>query len=351
MTKGGGILICFGLFWSAITLLFDYQMMVPAARQLLASRFPSTKGMILSSEVTEHDGEDGPTYGVKLSYSFSVEDQPFIGTRYRYSNFTSGGDWARRVVGRHAPGTEVTVYYDPRNPENCVLRPGIAGSDLFHLAFMTPFNAVMLGFWWFGGRRLWRRWRKPIAGGVKLRRKLRKTHAQMIEFSAPAAGLLTMAMLAFGSIFVVGFGFGGFHPTLKTMTVTWTIILAGGLGVALWHGWKIASGNYDVILDELKGTLQLPRTSERKAVRHLPTSEIHALFVETIAKSDSDGQTTYTYAPSLRLKCADGPVEKLAEWHDEEKAREFVDWLREKLGPRPATHRTQQPAGNQSSPG
>jgi len=53
--------------------------------------------------------------------------------------------------------------------------------------------------------------------------------------------------------------------------------------------------------------------------------------VETIEKRDSEGSASYTYVPTLRLGSADGPLEKLAEWHDGDRAREFVAWLNEKL--------------------
>ena len=111
MKSGVKWLIFFGLFWSAITLAFDYTMVSTVVCQLLALRFASTQGTILSSEVTEHDGEDGPTYGVKMRYSFSVGGRQLDGKRYRYdTSTTSGSGWARRVVGNHPPGTLVTVF-------------------------------------------------------------------------------------------------------------------------------------------------------------------------------------------------------------------------------------------------
>lgn len=332
MNKRGGILVFAGLFWSAITLLFDYQMGVSAVRQVLALRFANTQGTILSSEVTEHDGDEGPTYGVKLRYSFEVGERHFNGERYRYDTSTSSGGWAQRVVQKHPPGATVTIYYDPGDPENCVLRPGIAGSDLFHLVFMTPFNVVMLGFWWFGWNRIRYRWCQPIAGGVKLRTNLRKTRAQMTEYSPLTVGVLTIALLAFGSIFVVGFAFGGFHPSLQTMTVTWSIILTGGLAAAIWRGAKIAGGRYDLVLDEMNRTLQLPRTCGRTSAESIPFVDVYGAFVATFEKSVSEGGTSCTYIPTLRLGDRDGPTENLAEWHDAERARQFVAWLNAKLG-------------------
>jgi len=41
-------MIFFGLFWSAMVLLFDGLTVVPVARQILSMQFPSTDGTILS---------------------------------------------------------------------------------------------------------------------------------------------------------------------------------------------------------------------------------------------------------------------------------------------------------------
>lgn len=61
--KGRLFLAFFGVFWSAITLLFDGFLVVPAVRQAMATGYPSTEGTIISSRVTQgNGGEDGPSY-------------------------------------------------------------------------------------------------------------------------------------------------------------------------------------------------------------------------------------------------------------------------------------------------
>jgi hypothetical protein len=81
-TGAGAVLIFFGLFWSAMTLLFDVILFVPAARQIIAMQYPSTEGTILSSRVTHDDsGEEGTTYGVGIEYAFSVEGRQYTGSR------------------------------------------------------------------------------------------------------------------------------------------------------------------------------------------------------------------------------------------------------------------------------
>ena len=49
-------MIFFGLFWSAMVLVFDGFIVVPVARQIISMHFPSTDGTILSSEGKESNG-------------------------------------------------------------------------------------------------------------------------------------------------------------------------------------------------------------------------------------------------------------------------------------------------------
>lgn len=335
MKKGGVILICFGLFWSGITLLFDGFIIRPAIKQVAALRFATTEGRVRSSEVTHHDSDDGSTHGVRITYSYTVDGHEYTGDRYRFDKFkTSDSKWAREAVRAHPIGSTTTVYYNPRDPAEAVLRPGLAGSDLFLALFMTPFNAVMLAFWWGGARMLVRRWHKPVAGGVKLHVELRQTRVCLTEYSPLASVIVSIAVLAFVSMFIVAFGFGGFHPSLQVMTVTWALVLGGGLLLGGWHWKTIRSGKYDLILDELNGTGQLPLTCGRKARKAFNFKEVHEVFVDTVTKTDSEGSTSYTYIPTIRLGSPDGPTEKLVEWREEERTREFVTWLKERLRPR-----------------
>ena len=336
---GEKFMVFFGLAWSAFTLFFDCLMMVPAVRQAFALQFSSTEGTIITSAVTEHRNTPGQkasrtTYGVKVSYSYSVGDQDYTGDRYQYDTWSSSDSWASRVVNALPPGAKVRVHYDPANPRNSLLKPGIAGSDLFQLMFLTPFNAVMIGLWLGVGSALRRKWFKPPAGGVKLKTGLRQTRARLTSFSALGTGLATVGLLAFAGTFIVGFGPGGTHPPLRTVVVAWSVILASGGLAAAWHWAIIRSGKYDLILDELNGSLQLPLTHGRQTRQTVTIAQVRAVYVATIEerRSDSDGESsTTTYVPTLRIGGAKVRHEPLIEWHDADKAQAFVEWLREKL--------------------
>lgn len=329
--KGKIVLFGFGLFWTAMTLLFDGLTVVPAARQLMTYQYSKTEGTILSSSVTEHSGDDGPTYGVEVSYSHTVNGKEYRGYRRRFQGFSSSSDsgWAHKFVNDHPSDTKVCVFYNPRNPEEAVLVQGLEGSDLFLAMFMTPFNAVMIGIWWFCLGQARQRWLPSAAGGVKIRSEARQTRARLTAFSPLAVGFLAMGMLAFLTMFAVAFLGGGFHPKMSTVVSGWAVIFAGAITAGGWHWLKVLSGKYDMVIDELAGAVEVPATSGRKTSMRFPACDVRDVTIDYVVKTSNEGGTTTVYVPTLRL--AGGREEKLMQFYDEGKAKAFSDWLRGKL--------------------
>lgn len=330
---GGRFLVLFGIFWTTLTLIFDGFTIGSAVRQLAATHYGAAPGIIQSSEVTfHHDSDNGTTHGVAFRYTYTVNDKEYTGTRYRYgAGSSSDGGWAHTAVAERPPGKAVTVYYNPRNPHDSVLSTGLMGSDLFMVMFMTPFNAAMLLFWSMGFSRLRHAWFKPEAGGVKLRRQLGRIRVRLAPWSPVAAMAGTTALLAFLSIFVIGCLAGGFHPTMKVMKLTWTIVVSGGLIAGLWHAMRVISGKYDLVIEEASGDVELPVSKSRKTRRRVGAREMDSIFVETIEKSSGENGPSYSYAPTIRLRDKAEPPERLGEWYDAEKAAAFVAWLQSKL--------------------
>jgi len=213
-----------------------------------------------------------------------------------------------------------------------VLATGLEGSDLFQFAFMTPFNAIMLALWYPQWMRLRRAWFKPPAGGVNLICEPGRTRARLSPCSPFAAGLAATTLLAFLSIFVVCFFWGGWHPAMSTMLATWSVILGGGLAVGAWQGLRAFCGTYDLTIDEVSGCLELPLTHGRKKTVRVPFCRIEKLQVETIQKPCED-RPSVTYAPTLFVSGEQPISERLAEWPDADKARQFMNWLRDKIPP------------------
>lgn len=91
------------------------------------------KGRIVDSYLETHEDFD-EDHGTQRSYAPHVEYEYEVnGTTYRSTTiqpgtrtFISSRGKAEAEVARYAPGSEVSVFYDPANPAEAVLQPGKA---------------------------------------------------------------------------------------------------------------------------------------------------------------------------------------------------------------------------------
>ena len=334
----GVFLTIFTLFWTGMVLVFDGFMGHGIYKQYESTHYASVTGIIQRSEVTSHRGSKGGTsYSAEVEYKYEVAGQKFFGRKIRFGMSSSSYASASVIVGEHPIGSAATVYYNPGNPQECLLAPCVKGSDFMLLLFLTPFNMVMLGLWLGIGGWIREHFFTPPAGGVKIIADGLVARIRLPQFSAGIWGLITTGGLGFISIFIVGFSTNMDPPLLVILAVI-AMVYGTGLGVFLWQRQKINSGIDDLILNENSRTLELPLTFGRTAHITANVSDIESLFVEKIIHRSSKGGISYTYAPTLRLRSPEPANQKIADWSDEMKANAFADWLRQKLDPAlPAT--------------
>ncbi|MGD1086190.1 MAG: DUF3592 domain-containing protein [Verrucomicrobiota bacterium] len=324
-------LLFFTLFWSAGALFFDGLVARGIFKQLESRHYPSATGTVTHSEVTTHHGSKGGTsYKANINYRFDVAGKAFTGSRLRFNPSFSDSASANSLVAAHRLGSTVQVFYNPNDPQDSLLFPGVNGSDFLVVLFLTPFNAVMLGFWiWTGG---WLRERlfRPLAGGVKIIADGMSTRVRLPQFGAVGWGLVTAGGMGFVSVFIVAFS-TKMQPSIGFVLTTIAAVYLAGVGVAFWQWRKISSGIDDLVINEGARTLDLPQTLGRQQPLSVGIADIESLTVETIEHISNKGSRSYTFAPTLRLRGPHSGDQKLADWSDKMKADAFADWLRRQL--------------------
>ena len=143
--------------------LYFVGLQVPAIGNGLQSQsWNVTTGIVLSSRwLTQHATGDGYnqtyegkgyTHTPEITYSYKVKGRKFTSGRYQF------GDTGRRsvneiksVVARNPVGRTVRVTYNPRDPSQSVLEPGVNGMGWFMLAIGLGMIALGVGFG-FGGK-------------------------------------------------------------------------------------------------------------------------------------------------------------------------------------------------------
>ncbi len=111
-----------------------------------AENWPVTEGRIISSDFKVNSDEDGTTYGVTLSYQYSVHGADHMSKRIAFGYANSSMEAFHRSIYTALPiNTVVGVRYDPNNPDRSVLSYGINRSIKFLLVFGAIWTVFSVG--------------------------------------------------------------------------------------------------------------------------------------------------------------------------------------------------------------
>jgi hypothetical protein len=338
-SKSAGKLLALAICLSAAALVLAGILAAPLVRSWRALTYSSAEGTVLSSNVRTETSDEGCSHYLNFTYRFQAKGQEYEGAQYRYGPvFNLEHRWAFHVTEANPPGKKVVVYFDPSDPQDAVLVRGIQGEDLYVASFGAPFISVLgLGAW--ATFRQWRRKRAhPAPGGIRSGNNGCRKSVCLSEWTSARAGIgATMVVMILGVYLVMPLVDGGEH-SLQVLMAGWGAIFAIGFSVAMWWRTVLASGKYDLVVDECRGALELPSTYERKTRQQIALTDIQRAWVEVVEKK-SDDSSNYTYAPSIEIAGNPARTERLAEWHDREKAEEFIGWLSAQLLP-PKKNRT-----------
>ena len=110
---GFGVLLT---YWGSTQLRLAYQ----------THAWPATPGTILKANVIEQiqTNNDQPftEYYPDITYQYTVGDKTYEASRVQAGpQRTIGSDGADKLRYRYPKGTDVTVYYNPQNPQQAVL--------------------------------------------------------------------------------------------------------------------------------------------------------------------------------------------------------------------------------------
>jgi hypothetical protein len=94
--------------------------------------WPEAEGLIVASEVEEEwrSGKEGGhmIYKPTVCYRYVIQGRTFTGTCISPSHHDAGmslRSWAANTCERYSAGSHHRVYYDPDNPADSVLEPGV----------------------------------------------------------------------------------------------------------------------------------------------------------------------------------------------------------------------------------
>ena len=97
--------------------------------------WPAVQGRITGGELVRMDGAKAA-----LSYTYHVNGREFEVEQQVFRAYDSIHPWeARKILARYPVDALVHVYYDPENPKNCTLDPGLLFGPLSSLVLLPIF--------------------------------------------------------------------------------------------------------------------------------------------------------------------------------------------------------------------
>ena len=317
------------VLWGFVFWMIEVQGVEVLMRQHAAESFPGTQGTVLQSRVTTTRGSKGSIhYHVSISYQYVLDGRTYFGGRYRYDGHPGNANAAYAVVGSHPAGSTVQVYYNPLNPWDTVLSPGVDAQDVYILFLFTPASLVFLWVLMNAIQRLdWPGSSAAVAGGVKLISDMRYTRARLPRYQPVLVGLAALGALSLlAGILMAASAVSG-PPLMVGAELLAGVLLCAGL-VYGWQYWKVHSGKQDLVIDEGGRTIQLPLTYKRREQSPLPFSGIREVAMKKVQHKTKSG-VYYTYLVTLEM--TDGTLQDLINLN-QSRAEAFAAWLKQKFG-------------------
>jgi hypothetical protein len=319
----GGVLAVF--VW-----LLDIRGLETLLHQHAAESFPHVPGEVLSSQVTITHGSKGSIhYHVAINYRYGVDGTEFAGWRYRYDGHPTDSASANSIVQAHPRGSAVDVYYNPRDPRDAVLSPGVDARDVSLLFIFTPLNLLFL---WLLIQAIGQLDRDNlVAGGVRVIPDMMATRVRLPRYSPWLPGFIAAGALSLLAGILIATG--ELHPPWDAGGWCLPVVLLGGGAAYLWLYLKVQSGRQDLVINEASRTIQLPLTYKRREQPPISFSQITAVVLDKVRHKNRN-RVYYSYVVMLQMQ--DGSPEKLLET-TEKRAESLAAWLKEKFGLRGET--------------
>lgn len=139
--RKGGLLVAEAFF-----LVLLYPIYSNLVKGWQSTDFVKTNGVTLASSLKRSYGGGLfilPLYVVDISYRYKVEGKYYIGHRIGYNLLASHAN-ANRLLAKFPIGCHPIVYYNPNNPKDSLLLPGIQGQSIVICVCLLPILLALL---------------------------------------------------------------------------------------------------------------------------------------------------------------------------------------------------------------
>jgi len=125
---------------------------------LRSKSWPQATGKVKVSEVGSSSGSissggSAVRYKANIIYEYEVQGAKHIGDRVTVADHAStSGAKHHRIAQRYPLGADITVYYNPNNPDESLLEPGLRFAPFILIIIGLFASSIGLGIKWLSYR-------------------------------------------------------------------------------------------------------------------------------------------------------------------------------------------------------
>ncbi len=317
-------LTLFFLIWGGVVAVVDAAVAYGVRTAIRSADWTPTDGVVTRSELKF--GRKNAV-SLDLAYSYTADGQRLTGREYQPGPHLFPSEKWRAVHAELPVGTRVTVYYNPADPAEAVLVPGLKPDVLLVLLGLAPFNVIAVGLGWAWWAAITRRRAFDPARDV---RPTADGYAARLNGFGPAAvfGAALLA-LSFAGVFVVLFlvhDAGGVPVSWAVDGGIWAVILAV-CGLLAWTHRRPRA-----VVEGLD-TLTVPTTPTGRTTTTVPRSAVREIDVRSATRLVKRS-ARQVFVPTLVLDPAQPGLTEIpfAEYPEQADAEAVAGWVRERLG-------------------
>ncbi len=315
--------IAAGVF-TILTLVFGTRAIEGTRTQLAAETYPTATGRIIHSDIKSRRVKNGTRYWLEIVYEFEVEGRKFRGTRRQYEDpEVSSHSACRKMQTAYPAGATVTVHYNPANPGEAVLVPGMGVPQ--YAAWLTSLATLMLA---------WLFW-KTVVQLMRPEFDLTQIRETDTGFEVPLRGrshLDLISLLAPPPLWIGSLALGKFSAQYPLLEST-AVVVAASFGIAALISAMLSTSPV-IVVDISASEIVLPE-SILSDPRPIPFSAVRKIAVHPRDVKGKNGQKAYTLQDCILMWAEDGAKiqeVKLTTVYSPLAAEQLVTWVRVAVG-------------------
>jgi len=123
-----------GVFFVVVGLLQLAKCLVESSSAIAATDWPTVAGTVKSSGVRLVKGGKGDGHVPAVTYTYEVNGVSYQGKRIHFRDVSEMPEQAEKTVSSYPVGATVQVHFDPDEPSESLLRPGLYRYSFIWLA-------------------------------------------------------------------------------------------------------------------------------------------------------------------------------------------------------------------------